>query len=72
MSPQIGVTFRGTDDEDVWVCVVSAGGMILFESKPGPMDDVIEQTIQKLQRISNKIRKVLPPDDDGAAGAASA
>jgi hypothetical protein len=72
LSPHIGVKFQGTEDENTWICMVSAGGVILFESKPGTIDNVIDQTIHKLQRISNTIRKALPPDDEGASGASSA
>lgn len=64
ISSQIEITFRGTDEENKWICIVSVGhDAVLFESDPGEIDFVIEEAVNKLKRMSQRIRIDLDPTE---------
>lgn len=66
---QVGqVTFRGIPDREDWfVCVVSVGDIILFESGAGPLDFVLDEALRKMSTLSQRVKVALhtpPPADD--------
>lgn len=70
LTPQAEVTFKGTPNEDEWVCVVAVGAVVLFESKPGTAEVIVEEANKKLKGMSTKMRAILdsqvnddPPSD---------
>lgn len=62
VSPDCDVRFRGTPDEDKWVCLISVGAAILFESKPGPLEDVVDLATAKLKGVSKRMLAALGED----------
>lgn len=66
VSPDCDVRFRGTADEEKWVCLISVGAAILFESKPGPLEDVVDFATAKLKGVSKRMLAALdgePPSE---------
>ena len=63
VSPDCEVRFRGTTDEEHWICTVSVGGAILFESKPGPVDEVTDLATAKLKGVSKRMLAALSRDE---------
>ena len=70
------VAVRGIPDrEDWWVCIVSVGNVILFESSAGPMDFVLDEALRKMTTMSQRVKIALradgkvmaegDPNDDG-------
>ena len=64
LSSDVEVRLHGTENEALWICVVSVGGAILFESKPGPLDGVVEEGGRKLKSMSQRMRSVLVENGD--------
>lgn len=68
VAPQVEIKFRGTADETLWVCIVTVGrDIVLFETQPGLVDEVIDDAARKLKGMSQKMRAVLsdgPPSSD--------
>ena len=57
ITPAAEVIFRGIPDRDDWfVCRVQAAGVILTESKAGPVDIILEDTLTRLDSMSRKIQ----------------
>jgi hypothetical protein len=73
LSPEVEVRFRGTPNEDLWVCVVTVGPVVLFESPAGSIEEVIEGAVHKLKGMSQKMRAILvsnegsSPDSEGSS-----
>ncbi len=63
VSPDCEVRFKGTADEDKWVCLVSVGAATIFESKPGPIDDVMDLATAKMKGVSKRMLAALTDDD---------
>jgi hypothetical protein len=58
------VAVRGIPDrEDWWVCIVSVGNVILFESSAGPMDFVLDEALRKMSSLSQRVKIALHPND---------
>lgn len=64
MAPECEIKLRGTEKEDEWICLVTVGGAVLFESKPGPWDVVIEEAARKMKGVSQRMRAVLQDPDE--------
>lgn len=64
MSPGCEVRFRGTDAELVWVIIVAVGGMIIFESKPGSLEEVVDVATSKLKGVSTRIAAAFSEEPD--------
>ena len=62
VSPDCEVRFRGTLEEEEWICIVSVGAATIFESKPGHIDDVMDLAEAKLKGVSKRMMAAL---DDG-------
>ena len=65
VSPDCEVRFRGTVDEDKWVCLVAVGAATIFESKPGQIDDIMESATTKMKGVSKRMLAALdetPPE----------
>lgn len=59
LSPEVEVRFRGTAEESLWICVVTVGPVVLFESQVGTINDITDWTIHKLQSMSQRMRAIL-------------
>jgi hypothetical protein len=56
ISPQAEFTFRGVPDrEDLWVCLVSVGGLIIIDTAAGSVEDVLNEVIRKIDRMSHRL-----------------
>jgi hypothetical protein len=68
VSDDADVHFRGTPDVNKWICLVYVGrDVILFESTPGTLGEVVDAALGKLRGMSQQIRAVtIPPDDPGS------
>lgn len=64
LAPQAEVHFRGTAVEDEWICTVAVGAVVIFESKPGAPDVVVEEAVRKLKGMSQKMRAILDSQVD--------
>jgi hypothetical protein len=67
VSPDCEVKFRGTKEDDRWVCLVCVGAATIFESKPGRIEEVIEEASRKLKGVSQKMQKALDDPSKKAA-----
>lgn len=65
VSSDCEVRFRGTPQEQHWVCLVSVGGAILYESNPGPVHDVMDSATCNLKSVSRKMLAALAADCEG-------
>lgn len=65
VSPDCEVKFRGTGEEDKWICIVSVGAATLFESKAGYIDDVVDDAARKMKGVSQRMKAAL--DDPGGS-----
>jgi hypothetical protein len=62
------IRFKGIPDREDWVvCQVLAGSVILAESAAGPVDDVMQDVIGRLEKMSQRIHlaAVKPEDEEG-------
>ena len=67
ITAQVSVRFQGSPEADQWVCTVSAGDAILFESTQGSLDFIIEEAALKLKSMVTKVRNALaeaPVDEE--------
>ncbi len=61
ISPQAEIRFRGIPDrDDWWVCIISAGDIILVQTAAGPLEAALVEAAKKVQKMSQRIRAVLP------------
>jgi hypothetical protein len=57
ISPQAELTFKGIPDrDDWWICLVSVGSVIIVDTAAGPIEDVLNEAIKKIGRMSQRIR----------------
>lgn len=61
VSPDCEVRFRGTDDEDKWICLVAVGSATIYESKPGALDDIMDAATAKMKGVSKRMLAALDP-----------
>jgi hypothetical protein len=59
VSPDCEVRFKGTQDEDKWVCLVAVGAATIFESKPGGIEDVMDSATTKMKGVSKRMLAAL-------------
>lgn len=64
LAPQAEIRFRGTANEDEWICSVAVGAVTLFESKAGDPEIVVEEASRKLKSMSQKMRATLDSQVD--------
>ena len=64
LAPQVEVRFRGTANEAEWVCSVAVGAVVLFESKAGDPETIVEEANRKLKSMSQKMRATLDSQVD--------
>ena len=67
ITAQVSVRFQGSPEKDQWICTVSAGDAILFESTLGSLDFIIEEAALRLKSMVTKVRNALaeaPVDDE--------
>jgi hypothetical protein len=57
ISPKAELSFRGVPDrDDLWICLVSVGGVIIVDTSAGSIEDVLNEVIKKISRMSQRIR----------------
>lgn len=57
ISPQAELVFKGVPDrEDLWVCLIIIGGVIVVDTAAGPIEDVLNEAIKKIGRMSQRMR----------------
>jgi hypothetical protein len=61
LAPEVEIRLRGTAEPSHWVCVITVGPVVIFESKPGNAEVVIEEAARKLMGMSQKMRAFLLP-----------
>lgn len=59
VSPDCEVRFRGTTDEDEWICIVAVGAATIYESKPGALNDVMDLATAKMKGVSKRMLAAL-------------
>ena len=64
VTPLAELRFKGIPDREDWVvCQVLAGGIILVESSAGPIEDMIQDVIERLRRMSQRIQLAAVRED---------
>lgn len=62
VSPDCEVKFRGTANENEWICLVGVGSATIYESKPDDLDAIMDLATAKLKGVSKRMMAAL--DDD--------
>ncbi len=68
VSPDCEIRFRGTVKDEEWVCTVSVGGAIIYESKPGTVEEIVDQATTKMKGVSKRMLAALSDPDDPPSG----
>jgi hypothetical protein len=71
VTPDCEVRFRGTNDEDKWICLVAVGtgpgAATIFESKPGALDEVMDSATAKLKGVSKRMMAALDVEEPASS-----
>jgi hypothetical protein len=72
VSPDCEVRFRGTGNENEWVCIVGVSAATIYESKPGTLEIIMDLATDKLKSVSQKMLFALksenPEDSENFVG----